>query len=118
MVKQISNIKPNMAISSLNSYLRYGALHPPSVWKVRGLAHVMFLSGYFMNGSSHLFDSIDSLIRLSLANTPFEGADRWALSLYLFSVFHGLFIALRSGSRCSWKDLRGVSVCLIVQCQQ
>lgn len=40
-----------------------------------------------MNGASHLFDSIDPLIGLALANTPFEGADWWALTLYLFSIF-------------------------------
>lgn len=87
--------------------LRHGSLHGPPVWHVGGLAVILpglILSGDFMNGASHLFNSIDSFVRLALANPSFKGADRWALSLYLFPIFHGFFVGLCCSSRCSWKD--------------
>lgn len=67
----------------------------------RGLATIQyFLAGNLVNGTSHLFNGVHTLVGLSFGDSPFKGANWWTFSLDLLSIL-GLFKSLSGSSGCS-----------------
>lgn len=103
-----SNLQKTVSSITTLSDLRYGALQNPPVWHIGGLADVLarILPWDFMNRTTHLFNGVDALVGLALANTPFKRACRRALALWLFSIFHGIVVSLWGSSWRPWKVLK------------
>lgn len=77
-------------INHQSLYLRHRTFHGSPVRQVRRFADVLarlILTRDLVNGASHLFDSVDRLVRFAFDNPSVVGPDRRTLSLYLFPIF-------------------------------
>lgn len=79
---------------NMEAYLSNGSFQD------RGLAAVQyFLAGDLVNGASHLFNGVHTLIGLAFGNSSFKGANWWTFPLDLLTIL-GLIKSVSRGSGC------------------